>query len=280
MQLTFKMPILVRAMMRMTIMALCIAVTSSSPVMSNRDSLRGSFENRGYNAHSSGDRYYDPGYQGDSRAEVAVVRINGQEEDIDLRHGTSGQIARPDTNIESIELISGPPNFGFFLSSRTDKRFVSETVNWNEPKVKGPPKYSPSRSSSNMNPFKPVFSPTSSKFLLEQADRLFYYTLEDPREQVVTVVESVSGRANIKVMNYQRESQPRYSVSAMMNEEKFRARWKFSKRIDVKRIAVVQAPRGRLTECKVKNGFLIEGVKIGMPLVQPVYGVRGLVCFR
>ena len=291
------------AIFKLALLVLSIAVAISNTTATGRRGYRGEVGDS--NDNSNNNNRYDieneRSYGARPRLEPAMIRINGRTEVIDLQspgvtgagartgaRAGSGSMLRPAEDIISLELISGPPNFGFFLTSRTDKRFVSPTVNRIQPSVGDPyafeaeeedsSEYIPSSSLSSASS---VTAKENAQILLHAADRLFYYTLDDPDDQVVTVFQNTKGSVRFNIMDYTTSREPSTWFPTLTRNDIRVAKWEFPRRQDVLRLAVAQAPRGRRSRCQVTIiGAWIDDVRIGKPLRYPKTGVGGIVCFR
>lgn len=268
------------AMLKLALLVLSIAVVITNTTATGRQNYRGEANRNNNDFENNGS------FRANPRLEPAVIQINGRREVIDLqapgltgaRVGArpgSGSMMRPAEDIISLELISGPPTFGFFLASRTDKRFISPTVNQNQPfvgdEVKEEREEEEEEEEDDNN---------NARILLRAADRLFYYTLDDPDNQAVTVFQNTKGSVRFNVMDYRIASEPRLWFPSLLRKELRVARWEFPRRQDITRLAVAYAPRGRRSMCQVTIiGAWIDDIRIGRPLRNPKAGVGGIVCF-
>ena len=270
-----------------------IATYFPTPVDSNPQLYGGS----GYGSRES---YGEPD-------DFAIIQINGRESEISTGGLLTGTVPlRGGLNVYSAELISGPVGFGFFFWSSSADSFVSSRVDQNVPRLEAAPPLSPppfpfsssSSSSSSSSPggrrsrsrsSSPTDPPSDDNdndddpsltpFLFPNAEQIFFYNLESVRNQLVAFVEWLDGSMTLQVVNLLPGSFT--AIAALRGGEDRVGRWRFERtQRNIRRVAVLYAPRGRMSRCRLDMVMRQYEVVQDRPLVGPFYGVTGMVCYK
>ena len=242
--------------------------------------------------------------------DYAIIQINGRESEISTGGLLTGTVPlRGGLNVYSAELISGPIGFGFFFWSSSANFFVSSRVDRDvaqlgaSPPLPPPPfpfssssspfssaqRRSRSRSRPRSRSSSPADPPTNdddnendpslTPFLFPNAEQIFFYNLESVRNQLVALVEWLDGSVTVQVIDLLPGLFT--AVAALRGGEDRVGRWRFERmQRNMRRVAVLYAPRGRLSRCRLDMVMRQYEVVQGRPLVGPFYGVTGMVCYK
>lgn len=248
--------------------------------------------------------YGDSGYGSlDSYGEpedFAIIRINGRESEISSRLLLEGYVPlRNELNVYSADLISGPPGFGFFLWSSSPSYFVSQRLDQDMPQLEAslplsPPSSpfsflsSPSSSSarrsrtgsrSSSPAFPSGYDPASSLILFPNAEKIYFYNLERPQNQIVAFIEWLDGSTSMQIVDLEFGSHT--VLAALRSRENRIGRWRFGRtQRHIRRVAILHAPRGRKSKCRLDMIMKQYEVTQDRPVVGPFYGVTGMICYK
>ena len=245
----------------------------------------------GDSGYGSQDSYGEP-------EDFAIIHINGRESEISTRLLLQGYVPfRNQLSVYSADLVSGPPGFGFFLWSSSENYFVSSRIDQEMPRLEAslplPPPSSPfslsstssssrrSRpGSSSASPNSPSdYDPQSSLILFPFAEKIYFYNLESPENQMVTFVEWLDGSTSMKIIDL--EMGPGTALAALRGRDNRKGRWRFERtQRNIRRVAVLYAPRGRKSRCRLDMVMKQYEVTQNQPTVGPFYGVTGMVCYK
>ena len=225
--------------------------------------------------------------------DFAMVRINGRESEISTGGLITGTVPlRRNLNVYSAELISGPVGFGFFFWSSSADFFVSAKMDHYTPQLEASPplpppfspfsSFSPSRSRSSRSSANTPngYDPSSDDpFLFPNAEKIFFYNLERPQNQLVALVEWVDGSVSAQVIDL---LPGRFTaIVALRGREDRVGRWRFEPgQRNMRRAAVLYAPRGRMSRCRLDMVMRQYEVVQDRPVVGPFVGVTGMVCYK
>ena len=244
----------------------------------------------------------DSGYGGEGSygepEDFAIIHINGRESEISTRFLLEGHVPlRNELNVYSADLISGPPGFGFFLWSSSANYFVSKAINqdmpWLEASLPLPLPSSPFSLSSSPSSarrsrhrlrlsspnFPSDYDPASSLILFPNAEKIYFYNLERPQNQIVAFVEWLNGSTSMKIIDLEPGSLT--VLAALRGRDNRAGRWRFERtQRNIRRVAVLHAPRGRKSKCRLDMIMKQYEVIQGRPVVGPFYGVTGMICYE